>query len=177
MRIGEPPVSSGRERNAGAHPAARTTTPGDAKPSEILRTGRFWLMWTMYVIGSGAGGATIARERGLEPLAETFKAWNALDHAQVDLVAEATKFIDEEKEVLTAEDALKGASDILAEELAEKIEELLAIGGTQTVPASIKALREDVTDKPIRYGVLTHHHNDHTPGAAAYAQVKSVALL
>jgi glyoxylase-like metal-dependent hydrolase (beta-lactamase superfamily II) len=52
----------------------------------------------------------------------------------------------------------------------EMSDHVIAIGGTQTVPASIKALREDVTDKPIRYGVLTHHHNDHTPGAAAYAK-------
>ncbi len=66
--------------------------------------------------------ATIARERGLEPLAETLRSWNSPEHPRVDLTAEAAKYIDEEKEVATAQDALKGASDILAEELAEKAE-------------------------------------------------------
>ncbi len=52
----------------------------------------------------------------------------------------------------------------------EMADHVIAVGGTQTVPASIEALRKDFTDQPIRYGVLTHHHNDHTPGAAAYAK-------
>lgn len=47
---------------------------------------------------------------------------------------------------------------------------IVAIGGTQTVPASIAELRKQIADKPIRYGVLTHHHSDHVPGAAAYAK-------
>lgn len=46
---------------------------------------------------------------------------------------------------------------------------VVAVGGTQTVEASIKEMRKEISNKPIRYGVLTHHHNDHTPGAAAYA--------
>jgi glyoxylase-like metal-dependent hydrolase (beta-lactamase superfamily II) len=51
----------------------------------------------------------------------------------------------------------------------EMEDHVVAVGGTQTVPASIEELRKQSVDKPIRYGVLTHHHNDHTPGAAAYA--------
>lgn len=66
--------------------------------------------------------ATIARERGLEPLAETVRSWNIPEHVHVDLTSEGAKYIDEEKDVRTAEDALKGAADILAEELAEKAE-------------------------------------------------------
>jgi len=46
---------------------------------------------------------------------------------------------------------------------------VVAIGGTQTVPVSITEMRKVIEDKPIRYGVLTHHHNDHVVGAAAYA--------
>ncbi len=45
--------------------AARTAAPRDAKPSEIIRTGRFWLLWTMYVIGSGAGLMVISDVLGL----------------------------------------------------------------------------------------------------------------
>jgi glyoxylase-like metal-dependent hydrolase (beta-lactamase superfamily II) len=51
----------------------------------------------------------------------------------------------------------------------EMEDHVIAIGGTQTVPAAIEEMRKQVPDKPVRYGVLTHHHNDHTPGAAAYA--------
>ncbi len=55
--------------------------------------------------------ATIAKERGLEPLAKTLYEQNF----NGDLIEEAKKYINEEKEVLTAEDALQGAKDIVAE--------------------------------------------------------------
>lgn len=54
--------------------------------------------------------AMIARERGLEPLAELILAQE--DH---DPVIEAGRFVDAEKEVPTAEEALAGARDIIAE--------------------------------------------------------------
>lgn len=54
--------------------------------------------------------ATIAREKGLEPLAEIIFA-----QENVKLESEAQKFIDPEKEVETVEDALAGARDIIAE--------------------------------------------------------------
>jgi uncharacterized protein len=66
--------------------------------------------------------ATIAREKGLEPLADSVRAWNAPECREADLLAEAVKFINEEKGVATAEEALAGASDILAEEVSEKAE-------------------------------------------------------
>jgi uncharacterized protein len=60
--------------------------------------------------------AMIARERGLEPLAELL--WNG----QYDLAAlerEAATFVNPEKEVPDVEHALAGARDILAERVAE----------------------------------------------------------
>ena len=33
----------------------------------------------------------------------------------------------------------------------------------------MEEVRKHITDKPVRYGVLTHHHSDHVPGAADYA--------
>ncbi|HPM37689.1 MAG TPA: Tex family protein [candidate division Zixibacteria bacterium] len=54
--------------------------------------------------------AAIARERGLEPLAELLFAQDALDPA-----AEAGAFVDPAKDVATAADALAGARDIIAE--------------------------------------------------------------
>ena len=66
--------------------------------------------------------ATAAREKGLEPFAEFIKSLNVKNGAAASLEAEAAKYISQEKGVKTAEEALKGASDILAEEVAEKAE-------------------------------------------------------
>ena len=66
--------------------------------------------------------ATIAREKGLEPLAEFIKSLNIKNAAIVSLDEEAAKYISETQGVKTAEEALKGAADILAEEVAEKAE-------------------------------------------------------
>ncbi len=66
--------------------------------------------------------ATIAREKGLEALANLIKSINTKNSPAVSLEEEAIKYISEEKGVKTAEEALKGASDILAEEVAEKAE-------------------------------------------------------
>ncbi|MEL6252230.1 MAG: Tex family protein [Bacteroidota bacterium] len=55
--------------------------------------------------------ATIAREKGLEPLAKTL--FNQAVHIDPD--TEAAKFINPEKEVSDTEEALKGARDIIAE--------------------------------------------------------------
>ncbi|MEH1905775.1 MAG: Tex family protein [Nostoc sp.] len=66
--------------------------------------------------------ATIAREKGLEPLAEFIKSLNVKNAATASLEEEAAKYISQTKGVKTAEEALKGAADILAEEVAEKAE-------------------------------------------------------
>lgn len=54
--------------------------------------------------------ATVAREKGLEPLAELIFAQGA-----IDLEKEAVKFVDAEKKVLSTDEALAGARDIIAE--------------------------------------------------------------
>ncbi len=46
---------------------------------------------------------------------------------------------------------------------------VVAIGGTQGAADRIAELRKAIPDKPIRYGVLTHHHSDHVPATADYA--------
>ncbi|MBW4575479.1 MAG: RNA-binding transcriptional accessory protein [Aphanothece sp. CMT-3BRIN-NPC111] len=66
--------------------------------------------------------ATIAREKGLEPLAEFIKSLNRANAKPASLEEEAAKYISEEKAVKTVEDALKGAADILAEGVSEKAE-------------------------------------------------------
>lgn len=54
--------------------------------------------------------ATIAREKGLEPLAKMLFEQN-----NIDPDTEAAAFINEEKEVSSSEEALQGARDIIAE--------------------------------------------------------------
>ena len=60
--------------------------------------------------------ATIAREKGLEPLAEVLFAQAGQTG---DIYALAADYIDPEKGVETVEDALAGASDILAENISD----------------------------------------------------------
>ena len=55
--------------------------------------------------------ATLARERGLEPLTQRL----SLQEAAMDPVAEAVAFVNAEKGVETPEEALAGARDIIAE--------------------------------------------------------------
>ncbi|MCL1788827.1 MAG: RNA-binding transcriptional accessory protein [Oscillospiraceae bacterium] len=63
--------------------------------------------------------ATIAREKGLEPLAELIFAQELKEG---DLIETAVSYIAPEKGVETAEDALAGASDIIAEEISDNAE-------------------------------------------------------
>ncbi len=45
---------------------------------------------------------------------------------------------------------------------------LIAVGTTGGADARIRQLRETFPNKPIRYAVVTHHHNDHLAGVPAY---------
>ena len=76
--------------------------------------------------------ATMAKEKGLEPLAELLFAQGP---DCPDPLEEAAKYVDPEKGVETAEEALAGASDIVAEaisddaELRKRLRELLEKNG------------------------------------------------
>ena len=59
--------------------------------------------------------ASVAKERGLEPLSQYVLNQDASE----DVLKEAEKYIDPEKEVATAEDALAGARDIIAESISD----------------------------------------------------------
>ncbi|MEG2939674.1 MAG: Tex-like N-terminal domain-containing protein, partial [Oscillospiraceae bacterium] len=84
--------------------------------------------------------ASIAREKGLEPLAEFLFAQ---DKNSIAPEIEAEKYTDAEKKVATADDALAGARDIIAEntsddaEIRKKLRALLQSRGT-LVSAGIK---------------------------------------
>ncbi|MCX5805700.1 MAG: Tex family protein [Proteobacteria bacterium] len=66
--------------------------------------------------------ATIAREKGLEPLAQRLFAQDGIDPVNNDPFEEAKAFIDPEKEIHSADDALSGARDIMAEWISENAE-------------------------------------------------------
>ena len=53
--------------------------------------------------------------------------------------------------------------------IVELPEYLVAVGGTQAAQGALDAAREAGLDKPLKYGVITHHHSDHVPGSAVYA--------
>ncbi len=77
--------------------------------------------------------ATIARERGLEPLATLLLLQRPQDK---DVIAAAMQYVDAEKEVPDAEAALAGARDIIAEMISDDA-------------ASRKKLRSLVVDKGV----------------------------
>ena len=59
--------------------------------------------------------ASIAKERGLEPLSQALLE----QESALDPVAAAEGYVDEEKGVTTAEEALQGAMDIIAEQVSD----------------------------------------------------------
>ncbi len=66
--------------------------------------------------------ATIAKERGLEPLAQYL-----LENQDVECSTKATEFIDAEKEVADVSVALAGARDIIAENIADSADARAAV--------------------------------------------------
>lgn len=80
--------------------------------------------------------ATVAKEKGLEPLAEKIMA-----QGKDDPLSLAAEFINPELGVETADDALAGAKDIIAEvasddpEIRKRLRNLYNLGGTVTVKA------------------------------------------
>ncbi|NGQ96054.1 RNA-binding transcriptional accessory protein [Brevibacillus sp. SYP-B805] len=62
--------------------------------------------------------ATVAKEKGLEPLA----LWLLSLPAKGDPQTEAARYLDPEKGVATAEEALQGAMDIIAEQISDEPE-------------------------------------------------------
>ncbi|MEG0378092.1 MAG: Tex-like N-terminal domain-containing protein, partial [Eubacterium sp.] len=92
--------------------------------------------------------ASIAKEKGLEPLA--MHMYLQIMSEEV-LEAEAEKYVDEEKGVATAADALQGAMDIIAEMISEnadyrkKIRHMVALKG-MIKSAAAKGMEEEKTE-------------------------------
>ena len=91
--------------------------------------------------------ASMAREKGLEPLA----ALAAARGPAVDLERAAQDYVDPEKGVETVEAALEGASDILAEEISDRAD-----------------LRKELRQLYLRRGVLTSKAAGKEPEDSVY---------
>ena len=83
--------------------------------------------------------ATIAREKGLEPLADFIFRQTA----ERPVEKEAEAFVNPEKEVHTAEDAIVGAKDILAEQISDQADYRIYIRGLTMKKGRILSLAKD----------------------------------
>ena len=116
---------------------------------------------------------SIAKEKGLEPLAEIILKENT----SLNLYEEAKKYINEEKKVLTVDDAINGAKDIVCEVISDDplirkfIKELIEKKGS----ISTKEIKKDEKDtykiyadytesvssiKPHRYLAINRGENE-----------------
>src|SRR4051812_32967189 len=88
--------------------------------------------------------ATIARERGLEPLAQMILAQERLTQSREDL---ARPFVDPERAVPTPEEALAGARDVVAEAVNEHAAVRAALRGLFTRSGLITAAAPAAAEK------------------------------
>ena len=89
--------------------------------------------------------ATVAKEKGLEPLANILM----LQMTDKPMLEEAKAFIDEEKEVATAEEALAGAKDIVAETISEEADYRIRIRELTTKKGVIRSAAKDAEEKTV----------------------------
>ena len=83
--------------------------------------------------------ATIAKEKGLEPLANII----SLQMTQKPLEEEAQAFLSEEKEVTSVEQAIAGAKDILAERISDEADYRIRIRDLTTKKGTISSVAKD----------------------------------
>ncbi len=89
--------------------------------------------------------ATIAKEKGLEGLANII----SLQMTSKTILEEAEAYISEEKEVLTAEDAIAGAKDILAEAYADEADYRTKIRDLTRSKGKLKSVAKDPEAKSV----------------------------
>ena len=83
--------------------------------------------------------ASVAKEKGLEPLANLIR----LEQPQTDVLKEAEAYISEEKGVASAQDAVKGAMDIIAETISDEADFRTEIRERTMKKGTIRSLAKD----------------------------------
>ena len=89
--------------------------------------------------------ATIAKEKGLEPLAELILAQNLT----TSLLEEAAKFVNPEKEVASQEDAIAGARDIIAESISDEADYRIHIRDLTVKKGRITSTAKDLEAESV----------------------------
>ena len=89
--------------------------------------------------------ATVAKEKGLEPLANILM----LQMTDRSMLEEATAFVSEEKEVVTAEDALAGAKDIVAETISEEADYRIRIRELTIKKGVVRSAAKNAEEKSV----------------------------
>lgn len=89
--------------------------------------------------------ATIAREKGLEPLANIIM----LQMTEKPLEEEAKAFLSEEKEVLTAETAINGAKDIIAEHISDEADYRIYIRKLTVKQGSLSSVAKNPEESSV----------------------------
>ena len=89
--------------------------------------------------------ATIAKEKGLEPLA----ALIMLQRLEMSLEEAATEYISEEKEVASAEEAIEGAKDIIAEQISDEADYRIYIRNLTTKQGKITSVAKDAEEQSV----------------------------
>lgn len=89
--------------------------------------------------------ATIAKEKGLEPLANIIM----LQITQKSLEEEAQMFLSEEKDVLTAQDAINGAKDIIAEHISDEADYRIYIRKLTAKQGSISSVAKNAEESSV----------------------------
>ncbi len=89
--------------------------------------------------------ATAAKEKGLEPLADTLM----LQMLKVPALSEAEKYVSAEKGVESAEEALAGAGDILAERISDEADYRAYIREATMGKGILKSQAKDAAEKSV----------------------------
>ncbi|NLL77332.1 MAG: RNA-binding transcriptional accessory protein [Clostridiales bacterium] len=83
--------------------------------------------------------ASVAKEKGLEGLAE----WILAQKGETSLEDEATKYVNEEKEVKTVSEAIQGAKDIIAESISDEADYRIYIRNITLEEGTITSTAKD----------------------------------
>ncbi|MDD7178424.1 MAG: Tex family protein [Lachnospiraceae bacterium] len=89
--------------------------------------------------------ATVAKEKGLEPLANILM----LQMTDKPMLEEAKAFISEENEVTTAEEALAGAKDIVAEAISDEADYRIRIRELTTKKGVVRSTAKNAEEKSV----------------------------
>ena len=111
--------------------------------------------------------ATVAKEKGLEPLANIL----LLQMTKKPMLEEAAAFVNAEKEVATAEEALAGAKDIVAELISEEADYRIRIRELTTKKGILHS-----TAKDPQAGSVYEMYYDFTEPVAKLAGHRVLAL-